>query len=93
MTITHTPDFTIPRGGDKTPEKGFIEQKSSFKDKLQKFFDRKSHSSEKTKSSGKHRGFYINDNERNTLGPKTEPNYLKTTKYTFWNFVPLSLMY
>lgn len=47
---------------------------------------------EKRKSPGRYRGFYINDNARNALGPKTEPNYIKTTKYTAWNFLPLSLM-
>ena len=41
----------------------------------------------------KKRLFYINDRERNSMLPPTEPNYIRTTKYTMWSFLPLSLMF
>ena len=37
--------------------------------------------------------FYINDRERNSSLPPMEPNYIRTTKYTIWSFLPLSLMF
>ena len=37
--------------------------------------------------------FYINDRERNSLRPPMEPNYIRTTRYTLWSFLPLSILF
>ena len=40
------------------------------------------------------RSFYVNDPERNeALASHQTNNYISTTKYTFWNFLPLALLY
>ena len=38
------------------------------------------------------RTFYLNDGLRNSIGEKYKSNYIRTTKYTSWNFLPLSLL-
>ena len=43
--------------------------------------------------TGQKRLFYINDQERNNLIAPQTPNYIRTTKYTLWTFLPLSLMF
>ena len=37
--------------------------------------------------------FFFNDRIRNQLCADHMSNYIRTTKYTSWNFLPLSLMY
>lgn len=57
-----------------------------------KTFFKKQEQPQKKAMQQKPRIFYINDRDRNSLGPKMELNYISTTKYTLWNFLPLSLM-
>lgn len=38
------------------------------------------------------RDLYINDHDKN-IQFNFASNYIKTTKYTFWNFLPLSILY
>ena len=37
--------------------------------------------------------FYINDRERNSLRPPMEPTYIRTTRYSLWSFLPLSILF
>ena len=39
------------------------------------------------------RQFYMNNYERNQLGEQFESNYIRTTKYSRFSFLPLALLY
>lgn len=41
----------------------------------------------------KTRAFYVNDRQRNVYKNDFHSNYVRTTKYTKWNFLPLSIAY
>ena len=84
-------------------------EKRSFKERMKGLFSRKKVGDKSSKNensnkvgttekkveriTGQKRLFYINDQERNNLIAPQTPNYIRTTKYTLWTFLPLSLMF
>ena len=39
------------------------------------------------------RTFFLSNSVRNSIGEEYKSNYIRSTKYTGWNFLPLSLLY